>query len=197
MYTVYLVTGIVSLITFISVLIFSEMGAFGRFGMSLISSIIAAVITFLIMLTVMFFVSLQVFSGPYKYKWVKKSSTTIVSMKDSLNQGIYGSFFLGSGSISSDDPRFVYTYAVKTSEGIIPRHLIEENSNVIIKEDIRDGQVAHLDIFHKERLNLHPRLKSRWLLLVDAEGWDPTGDYKYYFHVPPDSIVRESKIDLE
>jgi len=167
-----------------------------RAGSAIFFTLIVCVIVGLILLAIS-----NAADGPDKERWVKDYKTNIVGLQDSSTRGINGQFYLGIGSISTEEPKFVYSYAINTKESIMPKHIIEEDSNVTFFEDITDKHSPYLEGFYKQEKNINKYKGSKWIIDIGAyfgqSGWLDTAKQKYIFHVPKGTVRRETKVDLQ
>ena len=122
----------------------------------------------------------MIVSGVLPKQYYEHSRTELVALKD--NTGISGSFFLGSGNINST---MKYYYLVNSEFGLEMRSV--EAGVARIQE--KDDESPHLRIMKKQYAD--PWIRGKiWNLC-------PARENIYVFVIPPDSVLRDYRVDLE
>ena len=111
--------------------------------------------------------------------YVFKETMKLVAVRDSSS--INGSFIMGGGSIYSG---WKYVFYVANKDGSIEM----ESAGVDSAKIFEDGEKnPHVDIMRDDSADV----SNGWVLLPHSYG------DQYVFHIPPGSIVRQFKMDLD
>jgi len=113
------------------------------------------------------------------------NKTNIVCIKD--NSNIHGGFFLFGGSINQD-PCYYY-YEETDRGGYLLKHVMADT--IAIFEDAPVG-TGYLSVTSKVIDPVWEKSHRHWLIYVGSGAVD-----RCEFHVPPNSISRDFKLDAE
>lgn len=113
------------------------------------------------------------------FETFEKRNCSLVAFNDHFS--LNGSFILGCGGVGEEANYVFYT---KDEQGGIHLEKVNTNNAIIYEDRINDGLLIEKEIKTKQKLTL----------------WYWAGEYEkkeYEFHVPPGTVVRNFKADLQ